>query len=320
MPIANDKRRRPERTEAIPTDIQLEPGETITDVASGDSERWLVTPASSGDPRNPTPHLAIKPTAAGISTNLTIYTTKHIYHLMLRSRAGREIQEVAFYYPEDLEQAMQDADHTAAKARDSQSQSDGAVASLASLDPGALNFSYAVSGPKLPWKPVRAFDDGTHIYIQMPRDYKVERSSGALGRRRRRQRDGELSRQGRLLRGRQTLRPGGAGFGRRSRAGPRQHPVHRRGEVNHGHRNGNWTDRPARSPTARRRRTTDSHSGYRRRRGNRNSNVRDDRCAAFGLAGFQPDSSKRRCINRDIQRGTRRDRGTRSEGQKSEAA
>ena len=35
------------------TDIQLEPGETITDVASGDSERWLVTPASSGDPRNP---------------------------------------------------------------------------------------------------------------------------------------------------------------------------------------------------------------------------------------------------------------------------
>ena len=100
------------------TDIQLEPGETITDVASGDSERWLVTPASSGDPRNPTPHLAIKPTAAGISTNLTIYTTKHIYHLMLRSRAGHEIQEVAFYYPEDLEQAMQNADHTAAKARE----------------------------------------------------------------------------------------------------------------------------------------------------------------------------------------------------------
>ncbi|MBF6570377.1 MAG: TrbG/VirB9 family P-type conjugative transfer protein [Candidatus Binataceae bacterium] len=127
------------------TDLQLEPGETITDVASGDSERWLITPASSGDPRNPTPHLAIKPTAAGIGTNLTIYTTKHIYHLMLRSRAGREIQEVAFYYPEELQQAMQDADHTAATASDSQSQPDGVVASLASLDPGALNFSYAVS-------------------------------------------------------------------------------------------------------------------------------------------------------------------------------
>jgi P-type conjugative transfer protein TrbG len=150
------------------TDIQLEPGETITDVASGDSERWLITPAASGDPRNPTPHLAIKPTAGGISTNLTIYTTRHIYHLMLRSRAGREMQEVAFYYPEELEEAMRDADHAAEKAREPQSQPDGVVASLASLDPGVLNFSYAVSGPKVPWKPIRAFDDGTHVFIQMP--------------------------------------------------------------------------------------------------------------------------------------------------------
>lgn len=91
------------------TDIQLEPGETITDVASGDSERWLVTPASSGDPRNPTPHLAIKPTAGGISTNLTIYTTKHIYHLLLRSR-GRAMPEIEFYYPDEVLAAMKEAD------------------------------------------------------------------------------------------------------------------------------------------------------------------------------------------------------------------
>jgi type IV secretory pathway VirB9-like protein len=75
---------------------------------------------------------------------------------------------------------MQDADHTAAKARDPQSQPDGVVASLASLDPGALNFSYAVSGPKLPWKPVRAFDDGTHIYIQMPATTKSSEAPALL--------------------------------------------------------------------------------------------------------------------------------------------
>ena len=34
------------------TDIQLQPGETITDVAMGDTERWMATPAASGDPRN----------------------------------------------------------------------------------------------------------------------------------------------------------------------------------------------------------------------------------------------------------------------------
>ena len=56
------------------TDIQLQPGETITDVALGDTERWMATPAASGDPRNAVPHLAVKPQAPGIETNLTIYT------------------------------------------------------------------------------------------------------------------------------------------------------------------------------------------------------------------------------------------------------
>ena len=83
------------------TDIQLQPGETITDVALGDTERWMATPAASGDPRNAVPHLAVKPQVPGIETNLTIYTTKHIYHLLLRSR-GRAMQEVEFYYPDEL--------------------------------------------------------------------------------------------------------------------------------------------------------------------------------------------------------------------------
>ena len=91
------------------TDIQLQTGETITDVALGDSERWMATPAASGDPRNPIPHLAVKPQLAGIDTNLTIYTTRRIYHLLLRSQ-GRALQEVEFYYPDELLATMKDAD------------------------------------------------------------------------------------------------------------------------------------------------------------------------------------------------------------------
>jgi hypothetical protein len=44
--------REPEPTVDCPplrtTDIQLQPGETITDVALGDTERWMATPAASG--------------------------------------------------------------------------------------------------------------------------------------------------------------------------------------------------------------------------------------------------------------------------------
>jgi P-type conjugative transfer protein TrbG len=161
------------------TDIQLEPGETITDVALGDSERWMVTPASSGDPRNPTPHLAVKPKAAGIASNLTIYTTRHIYHLNLRSRPGHEMQQVEFYYPDDLLAAMAQADQQAKQSEYAKAD-DPAVTPLASLDPGVLNFSYKVAGPNVPWKPVRAFDDGSHVFIQMPVGMKSSEAPALL--------------------------------------------------------------------------------------------------------------------------------------------
>ena len=146
------------------TDLQLQPGETITDVAMGDTERWMATPASSGDPTDPTPHLAIKPQVPAIATNLTIYTTKHTCHLQLWSRSKDAMQEVEFYYPDDLSESMRNADQAAQRANaEAQSPSPDS-----SLDPSHLNFGYTVSGPALAWKPVRAFDDGSHVFIQMP--------------------------------------------------------------------------------------------------------------------------------------------------------
>ncbi|MBF6568032.1 MAG: P-type conjugative transfer protein TrbG [Candidatus Binataceae bacterium] len=152
------------------TDIQLQPGETITDVALGDTERWMATPAASGDPRNAVPHLAVKPQVPGIETNLTIYTTKHIYHLLLRSR-GRAMQEVEFYYPDELAETMKAADTAVASAKQEAADppgDSGNIVKVAAVDPAQLNFAYTVAGPNIPWKPVRAFDDGSHVYVQMP--------------------------------------------------------------------------------------------------------------------------------------------------------
>ena len=165
------------------TDIQLQPGETITDVAMGDTERWMATPAASGDPRNPVPHLSLKPQAPGIETNLTIYTTKHIYHLTLRSRGSHAMQEVEFYYPDELLTAMKEADSAAAKSKqeaaDPLGDSDNIV-KVANVDPAALNFAYTVAGGNVAWKPIRAFDDGSHIYIQMPAGMKTSEAPALL--------------------------------------------------------------------------------------------------------------------------------------------
>jgi len=163
------------------TDVQLGAGETVADLALGDQERWMATPASSGDPRNPTPHIALKPQASGLETNLTIYTTRHIYHLDLRSHE-QAMREVEFYYPDDLLAAMTDADAAVAKskaAKTSDPLADDTVKSAA-VDPAAFNFSYKIDGPNLPFKPVRAFDDGSHVYIQMGQEMKTSEAPALL--------------------------------------------------------------------------------------------------------------------------------------------
>jgi type IV secretion system protein VirB9 len=160
------------------TDLQLQPGETITDVALGDSERWMATPAASGDPRNAVPHLAVKPQLAGLETNLTIYTTKHIYHLLLRAR-GHALREVEFYYPDELLAAMRNADVAAKQAADPASDSSSSIAG-ANVNPARLNFAYTVTGADAPWKPIRAFDDGAHVYVQMPSGMKSSEAPALL--------------------------------------------------------------------------------------------------------------------------------------------
>jgi type IV secretion system protein TrbG len=170
------------------TDVQLQPGETVTDLAIGDQERWMATPASSGDPRSPVPHIALKPQAPGIETNLTIYTTKHIYHLVLRSHP-RAMQEVEFYYPEELLAALRDADDAAAKAKQETAQAiaidppgdtDSSVVKVAAVDPSQLNFSYEIDGPNVPWRPLRVFDDHSHVYLEMPTSMKSSQAPALL--------------------------------------------------------------------------------------------------------------------------------------------
>jgi type IV secretion system protein VirB9 len=146
------------------TDIQLEAGETITDVALGDAARWMATPASSGAS---VPHLVLKPQISGIETNLTIYTTKRIYHLDIRARS-HALMEVEFYFPEEVIQQMAQAEEVA-KQPDGGSDADNSTPSaLPEVDPAHLNFAYNIDGAHVPWSPSRVFDDGTHVYLQMP--------------------------------------------------------------------------------------------------------------------------------------------------------
>jgi type IV secretion system protein TrbG len=154
-------------------DIALVSGDQLRTVSAGDTGQWDLcwTPpcASPG-------HVIVKPKDPGIETNLVIIT--HVadsfarsgseasanvtgdrtYNITLRTSA-HYMPRVAFYDPEALLASA--AVHRAAIAA-AQRRSDPELATLTEI--------YSISGPNVPWRPLRAVSDESRVYIQMPHD------------------------------------------------------------------------------------------------------------------------------------------------------
>lgn len=138
------------------SDIALQPGENLTAISAGDTTRWVVGDTTSGSGASKQVHVLAKPYAAGLKTNLVITTDRRSYHLELQSTADTFMAAVSWTYPQDnLVKSL-------ATAAVAPSPTDG----LPSVE--NLHFGYAISGDNVPWKPVRAFDDGTRVYIEFP--------------------------------------------------------------------------------------------------------------------------------------------------------
>ena len=131
-------------------DVELQPGEKVQETATGDTKRWLIN-VIHNDPD----HVIIKPTDVGLTTNLVIITDKHTYNLRLVSRDTSYVPKVGWYYPQEMVKTW------------GRAASEPPVAKLPALTAEQLNFTYWLEGPE-PLRPVRVFDDGTHVYIQMP--------------------------------------------------------------------------------------------------------------------------------------------------------
>ena len=106
-------------------------------------------------------HLFLKPTAAGVLTNLTILTTRHHYRVDYAVTGGRPeasradaIYALRFQYPEEVAHADQAATEAARIAHELQTP----VA--------PVNWDYWYCGPST-LRPLAAFDDGfqTHLHF-----------------------------------------------------------------------------------------------------------------------------------------------------------
>jgi type IV secretion system protein VirB9 len=133
-------------------DIVLEQGETISNVAVGDSVRWILSPAASGNGGD-TPHILIKPTDADLQTNLLVTTNRRSYSVILRSVRSNPTLHVGFFYPQNLSQAFPTPAPTPTPTTD-------ALATAAQLD-----FRYVATGERK-ILPAHAFNDGKHTYLE----------------------------------------------------------------------------------------------------------------------------------------------------------
>lgn len=162
-------------------DIELQAGEVVQGAPHiGDSVRWLVSPAVSGTDEHRVTHLIVKPTEAGLDTNLVVPTDRHTYHLRLVSSVTRYVSSVGFVYPEEQQQTWSDFIKTSSGGTGSATAGNGPMPTVAV---NRLNFNYKIKvvKGKPTFKPLRAMDDGYHTYIAMNEEMPQQEAPALIG-------------------------------------------------------------------------------------------------------------------------------------------
>lgn len=147
------------------TALELQPGETLSGrdlPTAGDTARWTIAATREGAPPNETTVLIVKPLEADLETNMTITTNRRLYTVVLKSSEHTYMPLVGWLYPQD---AARDRAAEAATVKKSQEESE-----QLSVAPDQLNFNCTISGSQAPWRPLRAYDDGSKTYLQMSPD------------------------------------------------------------------------------------------------------------------------------------------------------
>lgn len=140
------------------SDVTLQPGEQLVAISSGDTARWVIGDTTSGTGPGKQVHILIKPYTSGLKTNMVVTTSLRTYHIAMESKPQTAMTAISWSYPQD---ALMVAKAAELKAADERPVAAGLV-------PGDLHFGYAISGDNPAWRPVRAFDDGSKVYIELP--------------------------------------------------------------------------------------------------------------------------------------------------------
>jgi type IV secretion system protein TrbG len=145
------------------TTISLELGETITNKASGDTERWMIGDTTSGTGATLQTHILVKPYRATIATNMVVTTNRRVYLLSLRAAESADAfnSAVTWTHPQPLPNSgAQTANAPLAIA--------GPLGRTASIDGLNQNYRIKAGWRRPPWTPVSVSDDGRQTFVTFP--------------------------------------------------------------------------------------------------------------------------------------------------------
>jgi type IV secretion system protein VirB9 len=144
--------------------IEFQAGEHISNIVNGDSENWSIEHITTGDALNAKEMAVLKTVyGGGVKTNIIVTTDRRIYNIVLKSTAkGAYTPRINFYYPQDTIVFERGKQREEAQLQKMQTPTFASTLS-------ELNFHYDIEdGEDLSWRPLRIFDDGRKMYIQMP--------------------------------------------------------------------------------------------------------------------------------------------------------
>lgn len=133
--------------------VYMEPGENITSVKGGDTDRWEITNFQTGSKDGLRDAILIKPISLELKTNLIISTNKRTYILNVHSAKELFNPVVKWIYPQEIKIKKAEKENKEEK--------------MTLTDPTELNYEYSVSTKKYDFVPSTIFDDGAKTFLIM---------------------------------------------------------------------------------------------------------------------------------------------------------
>ncbi len=148
------------------TTLTLAPGETLVAKAAGDTVRWQIGEAVSGEGAGQRTHVLLKPLERGLETNLVLTTNRRVYLIDLKS-GGVDAFNAAVAW---------DADSILAVGAPVDAGAAAPVREPVVMPQGQLDARYRIEsrGRRPRWTPTSVFNDGRRTFITFDADLQVD--------------------------------------------------------------------------------------------------------------------------------------------------